>query len=80
MSRSVNEVEDILLAIVHILHLDSVALDCNSALLLKVHVVKHLPFGDVDCLGCLQQTVGQCRLTVVYVGNDAKVSDSFHIL
>ena len=43
VSRSINQVQDILLTLIIILHLDSMALDCDTSLLLQVHVVKHLP-------------------------------------
>ena len=59
MSRSVNKVQNVFLALVLILHLDGVALDCDAALLLQVHVVKHLTLGDIDGMSVLQQTVSQ---------------------
>ena len=78
MSRSVDQVEDIFFAIVHILHLDGVALDCNTTLTLQVHVVKHLSLSHLNGLGKLQHSVSQRRLTVVYMCNDTEISDMIH--
>ena len=51
------------------------ALDGDTTLLFEVHVVEHLSLGYVYGLCCLQQTVGQRRLSMVDVGNDAKIPD-----
>ena len=79
MSRSVNEVKNILLALVHVLHLYRVALDCDTTLLFEVHVVEHLSLGNVYSLCCFKQTVGQGRFAMVDVSNNAKISDFLHI-
>ena len=42
MARSVDQVEDIFLSLVDVLHLDRVALDGDSLFPLKIHVVEHL--------------------------------------
>ena len=60
VSRSVNEVEDVVLALVLIFHLDSVALDGNASLSLQLHVIEHLPFSNLNGISKLQQTVCQC--------------------
>ena len=80
MSRGVNQVQDIFLALIHILHLDGVALDGDAALALQVHVVQHLSFRHLDGLGELQQTVGQRRLAVVDMCYDAEISYMVHVL
>ena len=82
MSRSVDEVEKILLSLVCVLHLDGVALDCDAFFLFEVHVVKNLVL-HVSCrqgLGELKKTVGQGALAVIDMCDDAEVSDVFHIL
>jgi hypothetical protein len=59
------------------LHLDGVALDCDSPLPFQVHVIQNLglqfPIGKG--MGSLQQTVGQCALTMVDMGNDTEITD-----
>ena len=78
MSRSINEIEHILLSVFFILHLYGVALDGDAALLLQVHIVEHLPFCDLDGVGVLQQAICQGRLTVVYVCDDAEITYMLH--
>ena len=80
VSRSVNEVEDICLTVVFVFHLDSVALDGDASLFLKVHVVKHLSFHVFRRYGVgkLEQTVCQSTFAVVDVCNDAKIADILH--
>ena len=77
MAWSVDQVENVFLAFVHVIHLDGVALDGDAALTLQVHVVKHLVLevAVIHRFGELQQTVSQCALSVVDVGDDAEVSD-----
>lgn len=48
VSRSVNQIQYILLSPILVLHLDGMALDRNTSLLFQVHIVKHLPFGYLD--------------------------------
>ena len=59
MSRSVNKVKDILLPLILVLHLDGVALDCDAALLLQVHVIEHLTLSNVYGMCIFKQTVSQ---------------------
>ena len=75
MSRGVNEIQTVVLAIQTIVHLNGVTLDGDASFFFKVHVIKHLTFRHLDGLGVFQQTVGKGALSVVDVGNDAKVSD-----
>ena len=57
MSWGINQIENIFFALVHIPHLDGVALDGDATLTLQVHVIKHLSFGDLDGLGEFQHSV-----------------------
>ena len=57
--RSVNQVKDILFTFVVVLHLDSVALDGDTSLLLQIHIIKHLPVSHLNSVGKLQQAVCQ---------------------
>ena len=54
MSRSVDEVQNIFLAVQLILHLYGVALDGDASLSLKIHVVEHLPFCNLYGVGAFQ--------------------------
>ena len=74
VSRSVNQVQDILLALVHILHLDGMALDGDTSLLFQIHIIQHLSFGYLDGIGELQQAVGQSRFAMIDMGYDTKVT------
>jgi hypothetical protein len=78
MSRSVNEVESVSLAIAHIFHLDGMAFDGNATLTLEVHVIEHLTFCYLDGVCPFEETVGQCALAMVYMGYDTKVTNMFH--
>ena len=78
VARSVDKVEDILLSIAHILHLNGVTLDGDTALALQVHVIEHLPFRHLNGVGTFQQTVGECALTVVDMSDDTEVANVFH--
>ena len=62
MSRSVDEIEGIALAINDVFHLDGMAFDCNTAFTLKIHVIKHLCLHVFGGYGvCVfEQSVGKC--------------------
>ena len=64
----------------NIVHLDSVALDGDTLLLLKVHRVEDLILHVAGCQGIcnLQHPVRQGTLTVVDMGYDAKISCLLH--
>ena len=79
VSRSVDEVEDVLLTVQVVLHLNGVALDGDATFLFQVHIVEHLPLGHGDGLRVLQQSVCQGALPVVDMGNNAEVSNVMHI-
>ena len=78
VSRSVDKVEDVFLSVERVFHLNRVTFDGDAALLFEVHIVEHLPFGHGNGLCVLQQTVSQCTLSVIDVGNDAEISDVLH--
>ena len=80
MSRGIDEVEGVLLAVEGMLHLYGVALDGDAALAFKIHIVEHLVFEVAvgDGLGMLQQTVGESALAVVDVRYYAEISNVFH--
>ena len=79
MPRRVYQIEYILLPVLLIFHLDGVALDGDASLALKVHIVEHLSFGNLYGLRKFQETVGQGRLTVVDMSDDAEVPDILHV-
>ena len=78
MSWGVNEVQYIFLTILHIFHLDGVTLNRDATLTLQIHIIQHLSFRHLDSLGELQQTVGQRRLAMVDMCDDAKVTYMVH--
>ena len=80
MSRGVNQVQYVFFAFVHIFHLDGMAFNGNTTFTLQFHIVQHLSFRHLDGLGKFQETVGQCRLAMVYMCNNAKVSYMVHLL
>ena len=79
MSRRVNQVQDIFLTLVHIFHLNSMALNSNPSFLLQIHVVQHLAFRHLNGIGKFQQSVCQCRFPVVNMGYDTKVAYILHL-
>ena len=79
MSRRINQIQDILLTTTHILHLYGVTLDGNTALTLQFHIVKHLALSHLNSVCSLKQPVGQRRLTVVNMCNNAEVPYVIHI-
>ncbi len=79
MTRSINQVKNECLTIAMIFHLYGMTLDGDATLALKVHIVEHLVFGNGNGFGIFQQTVGQCRLTMVYMGYDAKIANILHV-
>ena len=78
MAWGVDEVQHILLSIGRlVIHAGSLELDCDPAFPLQLHIVQelllHVPIRNRA--GVLQQTISQCRLAMVDMGNDAKISD-----
>ena len=58
VSRSVNEIEHVVLTIHFVVHLDGVTFDRDTTFLFEVHVVEHLTFGDFYGRRAFQQSVG----------------------
>ena len=77
VSRRIDHVQDVFLAVFFVHHADGVCLDGNAAFAFKVHVVqelvRHLVFRNR--LGQFDHAVGKRRFTVVNVGDDAEISD-----
>ena len=78
MAWRVDQVEGVGLTISGgVIHPRRLKLDRDAALTLKIHIVQelllHIPVGHRARV--LQQTVGQRRLAVVDMGNDAEVAD-----
>ncbi len=81
VSGSVDEIECVVLAVEHIIHLNGVALDCDAAFALQIHVVEHLGFHIFGRygVGIFQQSVGKGRLAMVDVGYYAEIAYIFHL-
>ena len=76
VSRSVEEIEKIRLAVLRgVLHRHRMALDGNAAFALQVHGVKglRLEFARAYGMGKLQYAIGESRLSVIDVCNDAEI-------
>jgi len=54
------------------------ALDGDAPFPFQIHIVEHLPFRHLYGVGILKQSVGDGRLTVVNVGDDAEISNILH--
>ena len=67
MSRRIDQIQRVLLSFMYIFHLDGMAFNGNATLPLQIHIVEHLPFGDLYRIRIFKQTVGQSRLTVIYM-------------
>ena len=80
MSRSVDEIQDILLTVEGIVHLYGMALNGYAALTLKIHIVEHLGLEVLggDGVGVLKKSVGKCALAVVNMGYYTKIADILH--
>ena len=78
VSWSINQVQNILFALISIFHLDGVTLDGDTTLTLQIHIVEHLSLSDLYSLSILQQTVCQSRLAMVNVSNNAEISYMIH--
>ena len=80
MSRSVDEIEHIFLAVELVVHLDCVALDSDAALALEVHVIEHLGLHVLGGygVGIFEKAVGKSALAVVDMRYDAEIADVLH--
>ena len=80
MSRSVYEVENILLSVLRpVYKTDGLSLYCNSPLSFQIHIIKHLilhfPFGEQSRR--LYEPVGKGAFSVVDMSHYTKIPDSF---
>ena len=78
MARCIDEVEDILLAVLGLVYsADGLGLDGDSALPLQIHIVQHLglhlPAGQKA--GFLNNPVRQGGFAVIYVCHNTKIAD-----
>ena len=80
MSRGVDKIQFVGLAIVLVFHLNGVTFYGDTTLFLQIHVVEHLAFRNLYGIGEFQQTVGNSALTMVDMSNDTKVSYMLHLL
>ena len=80
MTRSVNQVQDIIFPFIFVFHLNRVTLNCNPTFALQVHVVKQLRFLFTSGyrLCSTKKSVGKRTFSVVNVCNNAKISNIFH--
>ena len=81
MPGGIDEVQLIFLSVlVNIRQVHRLALDRNAAFALDVHIIEDLvaELPVVDELRILDKTVGECRLSVVNMGYNAKISYVFH--
>ena len=77
MTRSIDEVEDPLAPIRSlVIHANGVALDGDAALALEVHRIQHLRLHFLlgERLCHLEETIGERRLAMVDVRDDAEVT------
>ena len=82
MPGRVDQVQHPFFVPICIVHLDRMALDGDSALAFEIHIVEHLGlhvFGG-DRLGVLEQSISECTLPMVDVGDDAEVAYVVHIV
>ena len=78
MSRGVDEIEDVFLPILRTVSQPRrLKLDGDPPLPLDIHIVEILFLHVTRCdeSGLLNQPVGQCRLAVIYMGNNAEIPD-----
>src|ERR1035441_4996489 len=80
MAWSINEIQDIMMPIQGIIHLDSVALDGDAPFSFNIHVIKHLclRIAGGNGLGKFQKSVSQGTLPMVNMCYNTKVTDIFH--
>ena len=80
VARSVNQIEDIFLILVNIVHLNGVALYGYAFLPFEVHRVEHLVlhFTGRQGVGDFEHPVGQGALAMVDMGYYAEIADFVH--
>lgn len=80
MAGSINKVKNVLLIMKTVTNLDGMALNGNAFFPFQVHIVQHLRLHIpvANGMGKLQQPVGQGTLSMVNMGDDAKITDVLH--
>jgi hypothetical protein len=78
MARGVYEVKNIFLAALGLIYQSGgLKLNGDPSLTLQIHIIQilllHVPLGHKS--GLFDHAVSQRRLTVIYVGDDAEISD-----
>ena len=80
VSRRVDQIEDVLLAVVRgVVQADRMRLDGDAALALEIHRVEDLRFhlARLQRAGQLEKAVGQRRLAVIDVRDDREIADVY---
>ena len=81
MPRRVNQVQTVMCTFIRgVGQANCLTFDGDAALSLDIHIVQYLIL-EVTVgydIGSLDQAVGQCRLPMVDMGNNAEVSYSLH--
>ena len=78
MARRINQVEDVLFAVLRrVVQADRVRLDRDAALALEVHGVEHLGLhlAGLECAGQLEESIRQRRLAMIDVRDDGEIAD-----
>ena len=80
MARGINKIKNIIGSLMNILHLDCMTLNGDSPFPLDVHAVENLvpELTGLDNVDVLDQPVGEGRLAVIDVGDNAEITDLFH--
>jgi hypothetical protein len=86
MTGSVDQVQDVRVAIPRcgrtlVVHLNRVELDSNATLLFQRIIVENLIGGHLtlgDPAGALEEPIGQGRLAVIYMRDDAEIPNMIH--
>lgn len=81
MPGSINQIQNILLSIVKIVHLNRMAFDRNAPFPFQVHVVKHLclKVSFRNCVSHLKKAISQGAFPMINMGYDTEITDVFHI-
>ena len=78
MSRSIDEIEGIGFAVCrNIWQGYSLAFNSDSALTFDIHIVEHLVlhFPLINDMGFFDESIGQCRFSMVNMCDDTEISD-----
>src|SRR3954471_21416802 len=80
MTGCVYQVEDIISAILLILHLNGMAFNGNTFLTFQVHIIKHLVHhvAHTNSMRMLEQAVGKRTFTMINMCDDTEIADLLH--